>query len=653
MINLFQSQKLSFKKISFHKGKSLFVIVPIAILFGALVFAASEAKNLITVAHDSIFSPIQGQNEIIEVTKNSGNQRMLAILDSSSDTGYTTTDTSNIEAIDNVEKANLVTTLPINIIKTSDLFAEKSITIDNIAGLDSTYAKLYTNESFSYTEGQPIPIILNANDFVEVYQDWGGKTEVEIKFSTGGTPSGDTQGPVKARAIGYTRDELIGKTFTVQFGGLEELQPYKQTSTTSGFKYTKKTDKELATEVATRKTALSKYWDYTKISTPLTYTFVVAGVSEGTDKTTAYIPADFASKLMQEYLTLAISSRNKTAMPSSDYNVTYTGLVYDGVTLQEDATTTLFAGIRNSVTDQVKSQFNNVNKEISAQNSKIANTNSQIDRSNRIRNMPPGGFPGGNGGSVTISKIGQIGKLDANDISIKFPTNATSYAVPGLVYKKDRTTSALTGEYKSFDFKNALPLTSETVLVKLSSVGVREQVVKSLNEKGYNYQDYSKYKQFETLEQYIYLILNIASAVFVVITGLFVLINMAKFVSESRKEIGIFRAIGATKADIRKMFMQQSLLYIVTSIALGTVIGVVSVVAAASIMVSSAQQFMNSTLGTNIVLTNTISRQHFLGFDIPMIGLYVAGLVLITLVVSLIPAGQAAKVSPVEAIRNS
>ena len=45
MINLFQAQKLSLKKIGFNKGKSLFVIVPISLMFGIIVLAASEALH--------------------------------------------------------------------------------------------------------------------------------------------------------------------------------------------------------------------------------------------------------------------------------------------------------------------------------------------------------------------------------------------------------------------------------------------------------------------------------------------------------------------------------------------------------------------------------------------------------------------------------
>jgi ABC-type antimicrobial peptide transport system permease subunit len=653
MFSIFQAQRLGFRKVTFYKGKSAFVIIPIAILFAVLVFAASEAKNLTKLAHDAIFSPIQGQNEILELTK-SDNLRISDLLNNqNSSSTYTSTDVANVQSIAGVEKANPVTAVPIDLIRTSDLVASTSITIDNLSGIDSTYAKLYTNETFTYTDGQPIPIILNANDFVEVYEDWGVKTKIEISLKDLTSNSADTQIPIKARSVKYSRNELIGKTFTVQFGGLTDIQTFTQETTTSGVTYAKKTAKTIDSEIAARKKAITKYWNYEKISTPITYTFVVAGISEGTDKTTAYVPVEFAEKISKEYLQNAIAARNKTAIPSADYNLTYTGLVYDGVSLQTDTTSTLFAGIRNSVSDQVKSQFNNINKQIATQNSRIASTNRQIDGANKLTEFqgPPGG--GTISRRVNISKIGTIGTLDSNSVSIKFPTEATSYAIPGLVYNKNRTTSAITGEYKSFDFTKPLPLATSTMLIKLNTIDSREQVVAALNEKGYEYRDYSKYKQYAVLEKYIYLVLAIASGVFVVVTGLFVLINMAKFVSEGRKEIGIFRAIGATKGTIMTLFLQQAISYIVISLAIGGVLGLALVYGLAGIVATSAQQFISSTLGSTVILADTISQTDFLGTDPARLGLYAGGLLLITLVVALIPASQAARISPVEAIRNN
>jgi putative ABC transport system permease protein len=128
---------------------------------------------------------------------------------------------------------------------------------------------------------------------------------------------------------------------------------------------------------------------------------------------------------------------------------------------------------------------------------------------------------------------------------------------------------------------------------------------------------------------------------------------MAKFVSEGKKEIGIFRAIGATKGDIRLIFILQTLAYILISLVMGAILGVVSLFVASSIMVTSAQSFITSAVGTTIVLSQQISQSNFLSLDYRMILIYSGVLLLVTLIVSLIPSSQAAKVSPVEAIRNS
>ncbi len=651
MIKLFQAQRLSLKKIGFSKGKSLFVIIPISILFAIIVFAASQAQNLITVAHKSIFSPIQGQNEILEISKLTDFRTQLTSTESN--TGFTEADVTLAATIENVEKASLVTELPIDIITTKDLFENKKVTVSSLASLDAEYAKLYTNNDFTYTENQPIPIILNANDFIETYEDWGGQTEISVDFTRGSTENLETittKSPVKTKAISYTSSELIGKTITISFGGLDEISDIKQETTTSGFKYIKLSDEEVATKVTSRKDAISKYWDYEKISTPLTYTFKVVGISEGTDKTMAYVPTEFSKKLLEEYFTLAIAARNSTEMPSSDRNATYTGLVYDGVTLKDDATSTMFAGIRNSVTSQVNSQFDAVNAEISEQNKKIASANAaNRSAANAVNSSDRRGPPP----QMRITTIGSISGLNAGNIKINFGNSASAYAIPGLVYTKDRTTSELTGEFKSFDFSQTLPLISEKMIIKISSIDVRASVISALNEKGFSFQDFSQYESFAKLESYFTLALEIGSIVFMAITALFILINMAKFVSEGRKEIGIFRAIGATKGDIRKIFILQTLSYVLLAIIGGFIIGWISLFASSSYLVTSAQTFISSAIGSNVTLSGSITANDFISFDWKILGIYTSVLLIVTLIVSLIPASQAAKVSPVEAIRNS
>jgi ABC-type antimicrobial peptide transport system permease subunit len=658
MINIIQASKLTLKKIKFSKGKSLFVIIPIALMFGIIVFADSEALNLINVAHNSIFSPIQSQNEIIELNKTVTGRDMFS---DSASTNYSLTDNTMISSISNIEQVSLIKELPIDIIKTNDLFTDKTVEISSLAGLDSKYAQLYTSQSFEYTDNADIPIILNANDFNEIFVDWGDKTEISVDYTSTATPEeSDTlaaQSPVKSKAISYSRDELIGKKITVTFGGLDTISNVKQESTTTGYKYTQKTETELATEMEARKTSISKYWDYTKVSTPVTYTFIVAGISEGTDKTKAYVPEAFAEKLMKEYLAISVNARNTTAIASTEQNATYTGLVYDGVTLGTDTTSTLFAGLRNQINNQVTGQINTINSQIDSQNAAINSANS-TNRANfeAMKNFVPGqGGPGGARPSASFRSItSTVSKISTSSIKVSYSGMATSYNIPGLVFSKDRTTSEITGEYTGFTTAAVnVPLPSKTILIKINDLTNRDQIITDLNAKGYNYQDYSQYKQFDKLESYMYLILNIGSIIFMVVTALFILINMAKFVSEGKKEIGIFRAIGATKGDIRLIFILQTLAYILISLVMGAILGVVSLFVASSIMVTSAQSFITSAVGTTIVLSQQISQSNFLSLDYRMIFIYSGVLLLVTLIVSLIPSSQAAKVSPVEAIRNS
>lgn len=208
MINIFQAQRLALKKVTYSKGKSMFVIIPITLLFSIIVVAASEAVSMINVAHDSIFSPLASQNEVLELTKNQ--QQLPRFMQQEvADSSYTTTDNVLISSIDNVEKTSFINELPISLIQVEGLFTDNTVSVSSLAGLDPDFAALYTDQNFTCTEGEPIPIILNANDFIEVYEDWQGKSEISIDYTQASDPSKidelSSQSPVKTRAIAYNR----------------------------------------------------------------------------------------------------------------------------------------------------------------------------------------------------------------------------------------------------------------------------------------------------------------------------------------------------------------------------------------------------------------------------------------------------------------
>lgn len=674
MINLFQAQKLGFNKIRFSIGKSLFLIIPIALMVLLIVFASSEAGSLINVARSNIFSPIESQNEVIEVTKNTS-LGFGPLSDNSVTVGFTDMDVEKISNIESVEKVGLIEELPIDEIKTSDVFEGKTINIANIYGLDEEFATVYTNELFKYVEGEPIPIILNTNDFYEVYEDWQDQTSITITVSRDPTESVNSaeasmsQSPIKVKSLPYDRDSLIGKTITVQFGGLSDISTYTYEASMAGFVYTLRTEEEIQAKQAERETAISQYWNYDEISTPIEYEFVIVGISEGEDKTKTFIPQEFADKLLNEYLKKEIASRNTVEIPSSEMNSTFIGLVYDGISLKNDSESVLFASMRKNVDGQISDQFDDLNQTIEDQNAQIAaankankqamqdfqdEVNAEIDSMN---SGPPTGGPGGGPGGrhftmPNLTSIGAIDTLDAGNVNISYPDMGNNYTIPGLVYEKDTTTSELVGEYIGFNETQLVPLDSNSIIVKIEDVSNRESVVESLNSAGFSFQDYSKYKQFQQIESYLKTGVEIVSIVFMVITALFILINMAKFVSEARKEIGIFRAMGATKGDIRIIFILQSLLYSVLALAVGVVMGVLTVWGLSSFIAGYAQEIIAKTIGETIILNTTISGSDFMNLNYMTIVIYCGSLLFVTLIVSLIPSGTAAKTSPVEAIRN-
>lgn len=662
MINIFQAQRLALKKVTYSKGKSMFVIIPITLLFSIIVVAASEAVSMINVAHDSIFSPLASQNEVLELTKNQ--QQLPRFMQQEvADSSYTTTDNVLISSIDNVEKTSFINELPISLIQVEGLFTDNTVSVSSLAGLDPDFAALYTDQNFTYTEGEPIPIILNANDFIEVYEDWQGKSEISIDYTQASDPSKidelSSQSPVKTRAIAYNRGDLLGKIITINFGGLDDIYTIKQETTPTGIKYVQKSADEITAEEDARKAAIEKYWDYDKITQPLTYQFKVVGISEGTDKSFTFIPSDFASKLMNSYVNNQIAARNGNPIPSDDQNSVYLGLVYDGVTVEKDSNSSIFAGIRRQVNAQIQEQFDDVNEQIESQNQQIAranaqNTNLQREFADSLERPQPGQGMGGGFRFPSMVHINSVSNLDAGKIKISYPGSSNTYTIPGLIYEQDRSTSEILGEYTAFDLTSGtIPLATNTILIKIDDIANREQVVSDLNEKGFNYQDYSQYKAYEQLESQLSVILNVASIIFMVISALFVLINMAKFVSEGKREIGIFRAIGATQGDIRTLFILQSLIYILLSIGFGLVSGYLVINLISGPMAGYAQELLNNITGGGITLIAGITAQSFLSFNAELILIYSAVLILVTLIVSLIPANQAAKISPVEAIRNA
>jgi putative ABC transport system permease protein len=151
----------------------------------------------------------------------------------------------------------------------------------------------------------------------------------------------------------------------------------------------------------------------------------------------------------------------------------------------------------------------------------------------------------------------------------------------------------------------------------------------------------SRGEQFEATSHIYSLASNITS-VFALFIGMFIIYNtFAIAVTQRRSEIGILRALGATRAQIRTLFLTESL---IAGLA-GTLAGVAFGIAMA--------RAMAGYIGTLLADVYGMAQQaERLEIDPWLIGAAVAMGVITSLIAAVIPARSAAGVDPVKALQK-
>lgn len=623
-MNFLRTNQINFRKLKYYPGKAAFLIIPVTSLMIVSVVLSSQSSNLLSAAEQAIFGSADKQNQYLTLDKlgastttgNRGGARTFQIGGNSEDTNYTETDVQKVEAVENVEEAEIVSQVPISKATATDLFSDKQFNLSGLSGISALLAGQFTDQGFNYTEGEPIPIILNSRAFNEMYQDWKGKTEVTVEFRmTRPTPGSDAPAlpedmPIKNRAIEYNEEELLGKEFTIEFGGLEDIQNYSVEPSEAGITYKQLTAEELSTKEQTRKDAISPYWNYDKLNTPIKYTFKVVGIIEDESSTSSYIPADFANKLMKDYIQNQIDARTATALSVDLLNSQFQGMSYDGVELKA------------------------------------------------------GGFFGfgGGGRAVMMARPGGAGSVRAGGpiISTLGGQDNGQYVIPGLVVSAERSEdnsnpfiqSEATGELKDADVYSKAAKVGSTMFVKIDDSKNRGTVVSALNNKGYAYQDTSKSDVYDELASNLRGITIVFTIGFITISIAVVMFTMSKFVSESKKEIGIFRALGATKGLILRMFLFQAVLYGAIAYLIGLGVGVLTSLLLSSPANTWFTSFIDRTVGETLNVVNKVDSSVFTQIDWQAIGIFSLILFIILVLVAMIPSRQAANLSPVQAIKG-
>jgi putative ABC transport system permease protein len=151
----------------------------------------------------------------------------------------------------------------------------------------------------------------------------------------------------------------------------------------------------------------------------------------------------------------------------------------------------------------------------------------------------------------------------------------------------------------------------------------------------------SRGEQFEATSRIYSLASNITS-VFALFIGMFIIYNtFAIAVTQRRSEIGILRALGATRSQIRTLFLAESLL---AGLA-GTLAGVAFGIAMARAMAGYIGTLLSDVYG--------IAQQaEHLEIDPWLIGAAVAMGMVTSLIAAVIPARNAAGVDPVRALQK-
>lgn len=179
---------------------------------------------------------------------------------------------------------------------------------------------------------------------------------------------------------------------------------------------------------------------------------------------------------------------------------------------------------------------------------------------------------------------------------------------------------------------------TSSLSVKISSLGAVKGVTKKINHIKSNDKRLYSSTAITSIIDKVQTYVNLASTVLAVIAGislvvsaLMIIVTMYMSVSDRTKEIGILRAIGESKRDIRRMFISESLIIGVLSAGFATVLALVIGAVANAVIASIASYAFVQITVMNVVTVFVIA-------------------LIISLMAAWLPARHAAALNPIDAL---
>lgn len=474
-----------------------------------------------------------------------------------------------------------------------------------LSGTSAEYAKLYTSEPFVYTPGQPIPVLINPSSVGGSSYNWSGKNTLEIDYAN--SKDAESKQTYKQLVEG---EKLIGKTFNVEFGRFPNWPEAFEEQTMNGFgppksKLTKITDSDK--EIITKRLneIYGEYWDIAKLGQPISLEFKVVGILSGQSSSSALIPNQAVPSIWNQLYARQLNARTAKA----------------------------------------------IDKEV------LANDSGKIEVVD--------GYIGDN------AQFGFISPTWQKDPSVSvWQTDISQIGIPALFVEPTKNAKGQ-NEYQVF---RATTLTEQNfrknaAIVKLKSADDRDAYISYLKDNGMQLFDNSPVAIIKSVRKGANIFVTWLTIILGTIVAFILLTTVSRFVADSRKEIGVWRAIGAKRIDITVLVLVRMTILLIFGIVAGVAIGYGVSALIARVIVSSVNSYTGSInvysapTGGNFIGAIVMSM---LGGEVPKLELIkllspnwslllsrLGLLSLITLVVGLIPAARASRISPVTAIRDS
>lgn len=238
------------------------------------------------------------------------------------------------------------------------------------------------------------------------------------------------------------------------------------------------------------------------------------------------------------------------------------------------------------------------------------------------------------GKKVTVSFATQTEEGTAVTVKFEATVSGIAESSTGMTQVNAIDTDTLVDQLE----KAGVDTDPASLVVKADSMDTATQVSDAINklkdDDGRLYSSLSVASLISTVQTYVNLattILAAIAAISLVVSALMIIVTMYMSVSARTKEIGVLRALGESKGDIRLLFISESLIIGVASALLATVLAFAAEFAANGLLAHIADyafiQIWPSNVGTVFVIALAIS-----------------------LLASFLPARHAASLNPIDAL---